>query len=585
MELHIESTGTEQRIGADRSAAGRQRVLLVVEDAPEDLEVIERQLRRLPDVQYVVRAVPAGLQGIDAVRSGFRDGLRPDCVLLDFHLPDMTALEFLEELAEIEPSSAARELGVVPRLPVPVVVLTGTAQRLEPAVASLQRGAQDYLSKSSITPVTLHRAIEAAVERFESAKLLDEQRQALERQNEALDAAAARTARLLGAATSLAVAATPSAVAQALIDGAVGALAADRGAVALVDRDGASVRVVETDDATSTAGRDASAGATMLESLAESVRSAAPRWTSAAGAPVAIVTVPLIGEAMPVGALGLLFPAPRSIGPEERAFLLTLARLGGQAVERARLYADAQAARREAEDARSRAEQANQAKSQFLAMVSHELRTPLNAIRGYADLIGVGVYGPVTKEQHDALARIRRSEAHLLGLINEMLEFARLEARSPEYRKDPVALADVVTDARAFVEPQLRAKALGFHATCEPGLIALADPDRVRQIVLNLLSNALRFTPPGGQVTLRGAREGNRVTLEVADTGIGIPSDQLERIFEPFVQLGRSLNTPKSGTGLGLAISRDLARGMGGDLTVASETDRGAAFTLSLPRA
>jgi signal transduction histidine kinase/CheY-like chemotaxis protein len=563
--------------------ANRSRVLLVVEDAPEDLEIIERQLRRLPDVHYVIRWVGVGHDALAAVREGFADGRLPDCVLLDFHLPDMTALEFLEQLAMLGGQSAHVDKATPPpRLPVPVVVLTGTAQRLEPAVASIQRGALDYISKSSITPVALHRAIEAAVERFENAKTLDEQRQALERQNHALDQAAARTARLLGAATSLAVAATPATVARALVDGAVGALAADVGVVSLVDAHGRNGRVIDTEAAPA---RDRRRAEPIDQRLTDAVTAGEALWTQPDGTPSATIAVPLLGEGRPVGALGLTFPAPRVIGPEERAFLLTMARLGGQAVERARLYADANAARRDAEEARARAEAANQAKSQFLATMSHELRTPLNAIRGYADLIDVGVYGPVSSEQHEALARIRRSEAHLLGLINEILEFARIEARPPEYRREPVSLQQVMSDARAFVEPQLRAKALGFNAVSDEGVVALADPDRVRQIVLNLLSNALRFTPPGGQIALRCSAVGSQAVVRVKDTGIGVPADQLDRIFEPFVQLGRTLSAPASGTGLGLAISRDLARGMGGDLFVESEAGRGATFTLTLPLA
>ena len=561
----------------------RSRVLLVVEDAPEDLEVIERQLRRLPDVHYVIRWVGVGTDALAAVREGFVDGRLPDCVLLDFHLPDMTALEFLEQLATLGGQPLPVDKAAPPpRLPLPVVVLTGTAQRLEPAVASIQRGALDYISKSSITPVALHRAIEAAVERFESAKTLDEQRQALERQNHALDQAAARTARLLGAATALAVAATPSAVARALVDGAGGALAADAGVVSLVDVEGRNARVIDADGA---AVRDRRRNEPIEQRLTDAVAAGEALWTQPDGSASATIAVPLLGEGRPVGALGLTFPAPRVVGPEERAFLLTMARLGGQAVERARLYADANAARREAEEARSRAEAANQAKSQFLATMSHELRTPLNAIRGYADLIDVGVYGTVSSEQREALARIRRSEAHLLGLINEILEFARIEARPPEYRREPVSLQQVMNDARAFVEPQLRAKALGFNAVSDQGVVALADADRVRQIVLNLLSNALRFTPPGGQISLRCTAVGSQAVVRVRDTGIGVPADQLERIFEPFVQLGRTLSAPASGTGLGLAISRDLARGMGGDLFVESESGHGATFTLTLPLA
>ena len=573
----------------DSTRPSRPRTVLVVEDTPEDREVIERLLRRFPEATYEVRAASVGGEGLEAIRSGLAAGSPPDCVLLDYHLPDMTALEFLERVADELPESAAPSpvAGTPMRLPIPILVLTGTAQRLEPAVQSLKRGALDYLSKSGVTPVTLHRAIEAAVERFEAARQLEEQRVLLARQNSSLDAAATRTARLLGAATALAAAVTPREVATALVDAAVGALAADGGTVAIHhDEYGDNTLTVVPTDAPRPSGRRTEQREPVADgALALAAETGEAVWQQLDHAGPHSVAVPLMVSARPVGALELQFGAARTLDPDERAFLLTVARIGGQALHRARLFADATAAHAEADAARARAEAANQAKAQFLATMSHELRTPLNAIRGYADLMQAGIYGSVTGEQRDALGRILRSEAHLLGLINEILEFARIEAEPPSYRAEPVPLGRVTDEARAFVTPQLRAKAMVFEAHCEEGAVALADVDRVRQIVVNLLSNALKFTPMGGQVALRCERRGDQVAIVVSDTGVGIPRDQLTRIFEPFVQLGRTFNAPATGTGLGLSISRDLARGMKGELTVESVEGMGATFTLTLPAA
>ncbi len=229
-------------------------------------------------------------------------------------------------------------------------------------------------------------------------------------------------------------------------------------------------------------------------------------------------------------------------------------------------------------------EAANQAKSAFLAKMSHEIRTPLNAITGYADLLDMGVHGPMTEHQRDFVHRIRRSGGHLLGLVNDILNVAKLESGRMAYMIGPVPIDDVLKASEAMVEPQARDKRLGFsRVACDPGCNAMADRERVLQIVLNLLTNAVKFTPSGGQITLSGGNSDEHVWIEVRDTGCGIAPGQLASIFEPFVQLGRQYLGPNEGVGLGLTISRDLARGMQGDLTVKSAFGVGSAFLLTLP--
>jgi signal transduction histidine kinase len=235
--------------------------------------------------------------------------------------------------------------------------------------------------------------------------------------------------------------------------------------------------------------------------------------------------------------------------------------------------------------ARHQAEEANHAKSEFLAMMSHELRTPLNAIGGYAQLLEMGVRGPVTPEQREDLERIERSQRHLLGLINDVLNFAKLEAGRVQFVIDRVPMHDILLGVEALVLPQLRAKGLRYADAGDCGDIAVhADEEKTRQVLINLLSNAIKFTPAGGEVRLECAVDDEWIHTTVSDSGVGIPADRLDAIFEPFVQVDRGLTSRQEGTGLGLAISRDLARHMGGDLTATSTAGVGSSFTLTLPR-
>ena len=239
----------------------------------------------------------------------------------------------------------------------------------------------------------------------------------------------------------------------------------------------------------------------------------------------------------------------------------------------------------ELERRRLEAEAANRTKSEFLAAMSHELRTPLNAIAGYAELLMLGVRGVVSDAQKSDLARIQRSQQYLLSLINDILNFSRLEAGQVTYTLEPVRLSTVIDNVVAMTAPQTAAKALDLRrGECSSELVAHADAAKVEQILLNLISNAVKFTPANGRVTIHCGSDGDRLLIHVADTGPGIPADRHAAIFEPFVQLDRTLQNPRDGVGLGLAISRDLARGMGGELAVSSTVGEGSTFTLALPR-
>ncbi|HSJ09886.1 MAG TPA: PAS domain-containing sensor histidine kinase, partial [Longimicrobiales bacterium] len=236
------------------------------------------------------------------------------------------------------------------------------------------------------------------------------------------------------------------------------------------------------------------------------------------------------------------------------------------------------------EHARAEAEAANRVKGEFLAVMSHELRTPLNAISGYADLLEMGVQGPVNKAQKRSLERIKLSQRHLLGLINEVLNYTRVESGTMHYDIVDVPVREALGAAESLVLPQAREKGLALSIShCPDGLTVRADEEKLRQVLVNLLSNALKFTMSGGHIEMSGERADTMVTISVADSGIGIPADKLTTIFDPFVQVRSDLTRPHEGTGLGLAISRDLARAMGGDLSVRSEEGAGSVFVLSLP--
>lgn len=261
-----------------------------------------------------------------------------------------------------------------------------------------------------------------------------------------------------------------------------------------------------------------------------------------------------------------------------------------EAEERARDLTDlvdqisAQAA--ELERRRVEADSASRAKTDFLATMSHELLTPLNAIGGYASLLSMGLRGPLTSEQRADVDRIRGSQLQLLGLINDLLNFTRIESGHVAFSVGDVVLSDVVREVAETMSPQVSARRLVEERIgCSDAVVARADRSKVEQILLNLLSNAVKYTPPGGHLTWSCSAADEHVRLTIRDTGQGIPADRLEDIFEPFVQVGRGFARPGEGAGLGLAISRDLARAMGGDLTVESAPNEGSAFTLDLPRA
>jgi PAS domain S-box-containing protein len=242
------------------------------------------------------------------------------------------------------------------------------------------------------------------------------------------------------------------------------------------------------------------------------------------------------------------------------------------------------AEQRAIDDARrvTQAETANKTKSEFLASMSHELRTPLNAIGGYADLLLAGVTGELSATQSGYLERLRRSQHHLLAIITDLLNFSRIEAGRLTYDMSSMSVGDAVRRVLPMIEPQATQRGLALKVKETADHVVVGDSSKVEQVLLNLLSNAIKFTPPGGSITIEQFGDAERAGVRITDSGVGIEASQIESIFEPFVQVGRSLTTTQEGTGLGLAISRELARAMHGDLKAASAIGVGSTFELSL---
>lgn len=296
----------------------------------------------------------------------------------------------------------------------------------------------------------------------------------------------------------------------------------------------------------------------------------------------AYVGIPILINGQAVGAFCAIDIVPRSWSEVE---ITALKELAAVAVSEISL----RATRAEVERARAEADAANRAKSDFLAAMSHDLRTPLNAIGGYAQLIEMGVNGPVTDGQRDSASRIVRAQRHLLAIIDDILQFAKVESGQIPLEMRPVSLPDVCGALESLVGPQAIEKRIEFSCDiAEPGddsgkvMTAVADFERVLQVLVNVSTNAIKYTDAGGRVTVTGRRSGSWTDVEVRDTGRGIAPEHIERIFQPFVQVGGAPDA-RAGVGLGLATSRKLARRMGGDILVESAPGVGSTFTLRLP--
>jgi signal transduction histidine kinase len=293
------------------------------------------------------------------------------------------------------------------------------------------------------------------------------------------------------------------------------------------------------------------------------------------------MTIPLLARDQVLGAITYVSPNHGdSFSERDLDLAEDLAARCAIAIDNARLLQTAEAAQAEAEEA-------NRAKMQFLSTMSHELRTPLNAIAGYAELLETGIRGPLTEAQLTDVRRIQANQRHLLGLVESVLSYAKIEAGRIQFGLEDVSLASVLREVDGIITPLAEDKGVtcvGCAPAVGDDLTVYADADKLRQILVNLLANAIKFCGKGGRIEVLHRIAGAKVEIQVRDNGPGIAPEYLERIFEPFTQVDQGYTQTHGGTGLGLAISRELAHGMGGELSVESEVGRGSTFTLSLAR-
>lgn len=470
------------------------------------------------------------------------------------------------------------------------------AQRITHLAQELQRNAVELEGQSQKLRGTIE-ALEAANEE------LDRRTREIAAAQATADAATARLARLQSITAALSNTVTPAAVADSVLQEAMVALECDAAAVVVVaaEQGGELVLLgesgwldplmrsfanVQSDQAHGPYEEAVEQGNSIyLESLERlHARYPAFRYAGDAESRGSWIFLPLEIEGRAVGALAFGFAGPRAFSLVDRHFADTVARYCAQALDRVRLRVAAAAALAEARDARMMAEHANSAKTLFLRGMSHELRTPLNAITGYAALLEDGIRGAVNPAQTKDLGRIKRAAAYLLRLINDILTVARLEGARPLH-----LITIPVNSVLAEVEVlcALQAKSKNLNLTVVPSAESIrvtADAERLQQILLNLVTNAIKFTLPGGSVVVTCETDAGLARIDVRDTGVGVRLDDIDRVFEPFVQIDRHLTTPaQQGVGLGLSISRELARGMHGDLTLRSTEGVGSTFTLTIP--
>jgi len=309
--------------------------------------------------------------------------------------------------------------------------------------------------------------------------------------------------------------------------------------------------------------------------------------------------LPLVAFRDVTGIMTLASRETGRLGPRQADLLAAIAHQVSIAIENARLHNEVQAhsetlERRVVERTRE-LEEANRTKSEFLANMSHELRTPLNAIIGFADLLKLQTFGPLTPKQERYVQNIQTGGVHLLNLVNDLLDLARIEAGRLDLQPEPTSLAAAAAEALESIRPLARQKGLAVASALDPDLPAVfADPLRLRQILTNLLSNAAKFTGAGGRVMVRARRlaagatdrpgPGDLVEIQVEDTGVGIAADDLPRLFRKFEQLDAGTAKTHQGTGLGLALTRQLVELHGGTITAQSPgRGHGSTFTVRLP--
>lgn len=471
------------------------------------------------------------------------------------------------------------------------------AQRIADLAQAFQRNARELRDQARKLRGTL-AALEFANEE------LDRRAGEIAAAQAVADAATARLTRLQSITAALNSSVTLEGVADAVLREAIVALECDAGAVVVAAGEQATdfallreagsldpfMRSFAPSDAASPLSPYADAVTKRtplyLESFEEMLaRYPAFRHVPKGGSCGAWIFLPLEIDGVGAGALSFGFSGPRAFAALDRQFADTVSRYCAQAMDRVNLRVAAAAALAEARDARLLAEHANNAKTTFLRAMSHELRTPLNAISGYTELLELGIRGAVNPAQAKDLGRIKRASGYLLRLINDVLTVARLEGARP-LRLARIVVRDALAEVGDLSALQAKAKGVTLSiASPAPEILVVADAERFQQILLNLVTNAIKFTPHGGSIDVTCGCDDNTASVRVKDTGFGIKAADADRVFEPFVQIDPHLTAPgQQGIGLGLSISRDLARTMHGDLTLEHTREPGCVFHLTLPR-
>ena len=568
--------------------------VLIVDDQVHNTELLKVMLK--PE-GYELLTAASGEQALDIVARN-----SPDLILLDVMMPGMSGYEVAAKLRDRFGSKH-----------IPIIMVTALDEQAG-RLLGLNAGADDFLTKPidraelTVRVKNLLRVKAYGDELRGTLTALATLNEELDRRTTEIelaqsfaDGATARLARLQRITASLGNTVTQDEVASSVVREAVVALECEAGAVVIGDESG-SLSLLHSlgslDELMRSFSQTKAAEPCCpyldvvdkcvplyLESF-EEVRARYPAFRNGAKAESrgAWIFLPLEITGKAVGALAFGFSGARKFTLLDRHFADTVARYCAQALDRVRLRVAAATALAEAGEARRMAEHANSAKTLFLRAMSHELRTPLNAISGYTEILEMGIRGSVNAEQTKDLGRIKRAAAYLLRLINDVLTIARLEGARP-LNLIALEVNSVLSEVDGLCALQARAKDLTLTVTpCERDVCVAADAERFQQILLNLIINAVKFTPPGGSVSVSCLGDASMVRIRVADTGIGVPADAIDRVFEPFVQIDRHLTAAtQQGVGLGLSISRELARAMHGDLTLQSVEGAGSTFTLTLP--
>ncbi|HMG12333.1 MAG TPA: ATP-binding protein [Gemmatimonadaceae bacterium] len=527
----------------------------------------------------------------------------PDLILLDVMMPGMDGYEVALRLKSNKSTKS-----------IPIIMVTALDD-LKARVLGLGAGAEDFLTKPldraelQVRVRNLLRLksygdeLRATLGALETANVqLDRRRLEIAAAQALADAATARLTRLQKITAALGSTDTQDEVADSVLHEAIVALECKAGAVIIMPEDGAGLTLLREAGTSDSVMRSFSSAvangpsgpcaesfkhcrAIYLESFQEmQVHYPAFERVSRNDSHGAWMFLPLGIAGKAIGVLAFGFAGARAFTALDRDFADTVARYCAQALDRVRLRVAAAAALAEASDARLMAEHANSAKTVFLRAMSHELRTPLNAISGYTEILELGIRGEVNPEQVKDLGRIKRAASYLLRLINDVLTIARFEGARP-LNIISLAVNPVLAEVEELCALQAKAKGLTLEVNRSANdMFVAGDAERFQQILVNLITNAIKFTPSGGSITVTCDDESGLVRVRVIDTGVGIAKADIDRVFEPFVQIDRHLTSAtQQGVGLGLSISRELARAMKGDLTLQSTEGVGSTFTLTLP--